>query len=157
MDIKHLVCVGIITLMSFLSVATGRQMCYSCAYNFNALKNGYNCVTYPKNWTVGDWRMRCPNKCTESSHYSKETGEATYFYRGCSGGDEVPEDGCTEDDLKFYCFYSCSGHYCNDGPAIDEELFNEIKQDDEPGSGNVPIYSWMLTDFAFLMAVLFIH
>lgn len=53
-----------------------RQMCYSCNYVGNILSQGYECVSYPKNWTYGNWRLRCNNKCTTQSTYDK--GEYKY-------------------------------------------------------------------------------
>ncbi|KAK7482455.1 hypothetical protein BaRGS_00026272 [Batillaria attramentaria] len=55
-----------------------------------------------------------------------ETGDPTYFYRGCSTSDDPGQEGCHEDHVKEYCSYSCVDvDYCNDrafltAPSLDK-------------------------------------
>ncbi|XP_071100773.1 uncharacterized protein [Haliotis cracherodii] len=134
---------AVLLIATLASVCVCRQMCYSCNYVGNILSQGYECVSYPKNWTYGNWRLRCNNKCTTQSTYDKETGKATFMARGCSGSMKVPEDYCEEDDFSVRCYFTCEDHYCNDGPGIDDS-FLEIISDGGGAASRVSLITVLL-------------
>ena len=78
---------------------------------------------------------------------STETGDPTYFYRGCTTSNEIGEDGCHDDEVKEYCSFSCVDEdYCN------YRAFRKAPSMDNSGTNRVSVLVWL----EIASAVLFI-
>ena len=78
-----------------------------------------------------------------------ETGDPTYFYRGCTTSNEIGEDGCHDDEVKEYCSFSCVDQdYCN------HRAFRKAPGMEESGTERVHVVLWLHVATALLVLFL---